>query len=99
MPDQTPVKRNLLFSAIAGCCAVLSALLLRSVMTRSGQGEILSGYSGFSIMVSCLVALTLAGLVSGQIGLIRGEKPLAISLLALVLNGAIFITAIVVVPR
>lgn len=96
---EQPVNSKPLFSGIAGFCVLLSGLLLRNVMAGIDSGEDLAGYSGFSVSVSFLVALVLTGLVTGQIGLIRGEKPVAITVLALLLNGVIFVTAILIVPR
>jgi hypothetical protein len=99
MPDPRLARRKSLFSAVACFCALVSALLLRFVNTQVGQGGNLVGYSSFSIMVSFLAVFALTGLVTGQIGLIRGEKPLVIPVLALLLNGVIFVTAILIVPR
>ncbi len=94
-----PEKRKLLFTAIAGFCVLVSGLLLRTTLSRVGQGEVLAGYSGLSIGFSFLVALVLTGLITGQIGLIRGEKPLVLPILALLLNGIVFIAAIALIPR
>ena len=67
--------------------------------SRIDQGETLDGYSSLGILLSFIVALMLSGLVSGQIGLIRGEKPAALPVLALIINGIMFIAVIVNIPR
>ena len=92
-------ERQLLFSGIAGVCALIGALLLRYILAGVGEGEALAGYSRFSVGLSFLVALELTGLVTGQIGLIRGEKPAALPVLALLLNGVIFVSAFLFIPR
>ena len=99
MTAAQPEKRKLLFTAISGFCVLVSSLLLRTTLSRVDQGEALAGYSGLSIGFSFLVALVLTGLITGQIGLIRGEKPLVLPILALLLNGIIFIAAVVLIPR
>ena len=91
--------RKPLFSGIAGICLLISALLLRNAMSAFEQGATIGGYNSLSISFSLMVALVLTGLVTGQIGLIRGEKPVALPILALLLNGVIFMTAIVIFPR
>jgi len=99
MKDSIDRNHKPLFTGIAGLCVVISGLLLRNTLARVDAGEAVSGYSGLSIGFSFLVALVLAGLITGQIGLIRGEKPRALPILALLLNGIIFIAASVLIPR
>jgi len=36
--------------------------------------------------------------VTGQIGLIRGEKPAALAILALLFNALVFLSAIILIP-
>jgi len=67
--------------------------------SRINQGETLNGYGSLGILLSFIVALMLSGLVSGQMGLIRGEKPAALPVLALIINGIMFIAVIVNIPR
>ena len=96
-PEQSP--RKPLFAAIAIGCALLAGTLTVAASRRMVAGETLDGYSTFSVMISCMVAMSLSGLITGQIGLIRGEKPLVMPILALVLNGAIFILIVTHIPR
>lgn len=99
MNEQLPVKRKPVFSAIAMTSMLVSLLLIRLANTRIDQGESIAGYSILAVMVSFIVALLLSGLVTGQIGLIRGEKPLALPVLALLLNGCLFIAVVINLPR
>lgn len=46
-----------------------------------------------------VIALAPCGLVIGQPGFIRGGKPVVLPILALLLNGVIFITAVINLPR
>lgn len=99
MPDNRPDKRKPLFAGIAMACALAGLLLSRMAGARFGSGEALEGYGSLGLTVSFLVALLLSGLIMGQIGLIRGERPLALPVLALLLNGAIFVMAIITLAR
>ena len=99
MDDAKPAKRKVLFSSIAAACLLISLLLGRAASTRLDAGEALEGYGQLGIMISFLVALSLSGLVTSQIGLFRGEKPLAFPLLTLVLNAAVFFAVILHIPR
>ena len=99
MTEQLFKKRKPLFSAIAFVCLFLGLILTYLMSSRIDQGETLDGYSSLGILLSFIVALMLSGLVSGQIGLIRGEKPVALPVLALIINGIMFIAVIVNIPR
>jgi len=99
MTEQLSRKHKPLFSAIAFVCLFLGLILTYLMSSRIDQGETLGGYSSLGILLSFIVALMLSGLVSGQIGLIRGEKPAALPVLALIINGIMFIAVIVNIPR
>ena len=99
MSDKKSAPRSPLFSGIAILCLLISLLLAWFAAGRMDEGESMVGYGGLGITVSFMVALLLSGLVTGQIGLVRGEKPIAIPVLALLLNGVIFIAVITHLPR
>ena len=99
MTEQPPNKRKPLFSVIAFACLCLGLILTYVMSSRINQGETLNGYGSLGILLSFIVALMLSGLVTGQIGLIRGEKPVALPVLALLINGMMFIAVIVNIPR
>ena len=97
--EQEHARRKPLFSGIAMVCLLIGAFLAWAALGRFDAGETIDGYGDLGITLSFLVALLLSGLITGQIGLVRGEKPVALPILALLLNGAIFITVIVHLPR
>lgn len=99
MNDHKPVNRKPLFSAIAIGSMLASGLLIWMSGSQMDQGDTLAGYSPLAVTISFIVALLLSGLVTGQIGLIRGEKPMALPIIALLLNAGIFIAVIVHMPR
>jgi len=98
MTENKLTRRNPLFSSIALFCVLAGGLLLWRSLGQASAGENLDGYSSFSVAFSFLVALTLTGLVTGQIGLIRGEKPAALAILALLFNALVFLSAIILIP-
>ena len=99
MNKELPKKRKPLFSAIAFACVFIGLILNYAMSSKINQGDTLEGYSSLGIVLSFMVALVLSGLVTGQIGLIRGEKPIALPILALIFNGIMFIAVIVTIPR
>jgi len=99
MTDQKPVKPKPLFSGIAIGSMLASSLLIWLSGPQLGQGQTVAGYSSLAVTLSFIVALLLSGLVTGQIGLIRGEKPLALPIVALILNAGIFIAVVIYMPR
>lgn len=99
MDENEPLKRKPLFSGIALVTLLVSLVLARSAATKIDAGESFSGYSSLTLTISFLVALLLSGLVTGQIGLIRGERPLPLPIAALLLNGVVFIAVILHIPR
>ena len=78
---------------------LVAALLLWLAGDRVDAGATLDGYSSFAVMVSFMVALALSGLITGQIALVRGERPIALPILALFLNAVVFILVIIHIPR
>lgn len=97
-PEQQPARRKPLFAGLAMACALAGLLLSLLAAARFNAGETLNGYGELGITVSFLVALLLSGLITGQIGLIRGERPIALPILALLMNGGIFIAVVVQLP-
>ncbi len=96
--QQLPGKRKPLFTAVSFACLLPGFTLTFIMSSKIDHGETLAGYSSLGILLSYTVALVLSGLVTGQIGLIRGEKPLALPVLALIINGIMFIAVIVNIP-
>ena len=99
MTEQPLTSASPFFQLIAFACLCLGLILTYVMSSRINQGETLNGYSSLGILLSFIVALMLSGLVTGQIGLIRGEKPVALPVLALLINGMMFIAVIVNIPR
>jgi len=98
MTDSTGSKPGFLFSSIALLCVVVSAILLVNRLGSTTE-DIQAGYNSFNVGLSFMVALVLSGMITGQIGLIRGEKPVILPVMALALNGLVFIAAVVLFPR
>ncbi len=99
MTEQLTRKRKPPFSIIAFVCLFLGLILTYVMSLRIDHRETLDAYSSLGILLSFIVALMLSGLVTGQIGLIRGEKPVTLPVVALLINGMMFIAVIVNIPR
>jgi hypothetical protein len=99
MEELAPVKQKPLCSIISTACLLIGFILARSVAIKVNQGETLAEYSSLGVSISFLVALLLSGLVTGLIGLIRGEKPFAFPLLMLLFNSLLFFAVILQIPR
>lgn len=99
MADKPDSSKKPLFSIFSSAAALIAVVLMLMLDTHIRQGEDLRGYGPGSLASSFMIALLLSGMITGQIGLIRGEKPAAIPILALFVNGVIFITAIILFPR
>lgn len=96
--EKTNTQKSL-FSGITLVCLIIGSVLLYSSLKLVQAGEAREGYSSFNIGLSVMVAVLLSGVVTGQIALARGEKPLVLPVLALLLNGAIFIAVVILIPR
>jgi hypothetical protein len=99
MEEKAPVKQTPICSIVSSACLLIGLILARSVAIKIDQGETLAEYSNLGITTSFLVALLLTGLVTGLIGLIRGEKPFAFPLLVLLFNSMLFFAVILHLPR
>jgi hypothetical protein len=94
---ETPAEhKKPLFTILAYGTALIAVILMTTLDTSSDGPK---GYGPGSLATSFMIALLLSGLITGQIGLIRGEKPRVLPILALLLNGSIFVAALILFPR
>ena len=93
-----PPKKKTLFSFFTSACLIVCLPLANRLHTLIGNGETLDGYGSLGLTLSLMVVLLLCGVIFGQIALFRGERPLLLPLLALLLNAGFLIALLINFP-